>query len=558
VIPLRPLVLIACILLSSGATARGDETPAETSLSESTGSALGDAIPSSEELEAQGAVIGRVSVRVGDVFDTRIEGENGWFYRTANGLHIETRPSVIREQLLFHTGDLFSQRLLTENERILRQNPFLYDAVIVPVGYDGSAVDLEVRTRDVWTLRPGFNFGRAGGANRLSLKLVEKNLLGYGKEVHAEWRDTVDRTSLIFGYNDPHFLHPFTRLSLAYADSSDGQTKAVALEQPFYSLETRRSGGLQLFDNSRDEPRYVLGENVGEFGYREEYYEIRYGRSQGLQQGHAARWSAGITYDRNRFAELPDTPLGGPLPDDRELLYPWLGFEWLEDKFQERRNQDQIGRTEDVLLGLRASGRVGLALQSAGSDRNAMIFSGYMQRGLDLRPGHSVFWNLAASGRLEDGGLANGIFNAGSRYYWQTTPRSKFYAGIDAVLTENLDPEHQLLLGGDSGLRGYPLRYLAGTSRALLTLEQRYYSNWYPFRLFHVGAAVFCDIGRTWGRDVTGFENTELLKDVGLGLRLGSSRSSFGNVIHIDLAFPLDGDQSIDSVQILVETKAGF
>ena len=116
----------------------------------------------------------------------------------------------------------------------------------------------------------------------------------------------------------------------------------------------------------------------------------------------------------------------------------------------------------------------------------------------------------------------------------------------------------QLLLGGDNGLRGYPLRYQAGTARALLTLEQRYYTKWYPFRLFHVGAAAFFDMGRTWGTDVTGLESDGLLKDVGIGLRLGSSRSSFGNVMHIDLAFPLDGGDDIDSVQLLVQTKASF
>ena len=49
-----------------------------------------------------------------------------------------------------------------------------------------------------------------------------------------------------------------------------------------------------------------------------------------------------------------------------------------------------------------------------------------------------------------------------------------------------------------------------------------------------------------------------MLKDVGLGLRLGSSRSAFGNVIHVDLAFPLDGGSDIDSVQFVVETKAHF
>ena len=65
-------------------------------------------------------------------------------------------------------------------------------------------------------------------------------------------------------------------------------------------------------------------------------------------------------------------------------------------------------------------------------------------------------------------------------------------------------------------------------------------------------------MGRTWGSDVAGSENLGLLKDVGIGLRFGSSRSSFGNVIHVDLAFPLDGDDSIDSVQFLIETKASF
>jgi outer membrane protein assembly factor BamA len=114
------------------------------------------------------------------------------------------------------------------------------------------------------------------------------------------------------------------------------------------------------------------------------------------------------------------------------------------------------------------------------------------------------------------------------------------------------------MLGGDNGLRGYPLRYQAGTARALLTLEQRFYTDWYPFRLFHVGAAAFFDMGRTWGTDVTGAGSLGLLKDVGVGLRLGSSRSSFGNVLHVDLAFPLDGTDDIDHVQLLVQTKRSF
>jgi hypothetical protein len=43
-----------------------------------------------------------------------------------------------------------------------------------------------------------------------------------------------------------------------------------------------------------------------------------------------------------------------------------------------------------------------------------------------------------------------------------------------------------------------------------------------------------------------------------VGLRLGNSRSALGNVLHIDLAFPLQGDRSIKSMQIIVETKKSF
>ncbi len=49
-----------------------------------------------------------------------------------------------------------------------------------------------------------------------------------------------------------------------------------------------------------------------------------------------------------------------------------------------------------------------------------------------------------------------------------------------------------------------------------------------------------------------------MLKDIGFGLRLGSSRSALGNVLHFDVAFPLDGDSSISQMQFLVQTKRSF
>lgn len=63
---------------------------------------------------------------------------------------------------------------------------------------------------------------------------------------------------------------------------------------------------------------------------------------------------------------------------------------------------------------------------------------------------------------------------------------------------------------------------------------------------------------RTWGGAPFARPSLGLLRDAGFGLRLGNARSSLGNVIHVDLAFPFDGDPSIKRVQFLVETKQEF
>ncbi|HEX6572111.1 MAG TPA: BamA/TamA family outer membrane protein, partial [Steroidobacteraceae bacterium] len=515
-------------------------------------------LPSGEQLEAAGAVIGEIRIRTEDIFDPTRPDESGWLYRTANKLHINTRKRVVRDQLLFKPGEPYVQRVVQETERILRANEYLYDAVIRPISFDGTTVDLEVRTRDTWTLNPGVNFNRQGGENSGSIELEEKNLLGSGQQLAFGWTSDVDRESLNFDYYDPHFQSTWMRFGVRYSDADDGDTTALRVEQPFYALDARYAGGLYLFDTQLEDTRYAYGDRVGKFQHQQQFYEGYGGWSTGWAQGWVRRWTAGFTYDRNRFEELPDEPLGGPLPEDRTLVYPWLGFDVLQDAFQERNNQDQIERTEDVLVGFRAGARLGFAVDGLGSDRDALLMSLYAQDGWDFGNETSLFLGLTGSGRIEDEGLRNAVLSAEARYYAQTSKRTKFFATVSGTVTEELDADNQLLLGGDTGLRGYPLRYQAGTSLALLTLEERYYTDWYPFRLFHVAGAVFFDVGRTWGSDVTGATSDGLLKDVGLGLRLGSSRSAFGNVVHIDLAFPLDGGDDIDDVQFVIETKSRF
>jgi outer membrane translocation and assembly module TamA len=80
----------------------------------------------------------------------------------------------------------------------------------------------------------------------------------------------------------------------------------------------------------------------------------------------------------------------------------------------------------------------------------------------------------------------------------------------------------------------------------------------YLWRLLRLGGAAFVDVGRAWGGVLPNTANPGWLGDVGFGLRIVSERSSFGTVVHVDVAFPLNRADDISKVQLLVKAKRSF
>ncbi|MGH8286837.1 MAG: BamA/TamA family outer membrane protein [Steroidobacteraceae bacterium] len=198
-------------------------------------------------------------------------------------------------------------------------------------------------------------------------------------------------------------------------------------------------------------------------------------------------------------------------------------------------------------LGFVGDVRAGLATSAFGSDRDAVMLAGNASWAASWRPEQLLSLKGQLGTRVEDGGAQNTDLALTARGYWRWNSRWMSFAGIEGRWTQNLDPDQQVLLGGDNGLRGFPLRFQSGNASALATVEQRLFTSWEPFRLVRVGGAVFFDAGRTWGGP-PGPDSGRWLKDVGVGLRLGNSRSSRGNVIHIDLAMPLDATDRVDGL----------
>jgi len=522
------------------------------------GLAATQGLPSDAELERSGARVGNIEIDNQDVFDPRDPKENRALYRLANRLHIETRPDLIKNQLLFKSDDLYSRRLLDESARILRAQRFFYNAEVIPVRLVDGHVDVRVTTRDVWSLNPGVSFSRGGGKTSYGVEFEELNLLGRGVSVGIAHKSGIDRDVRRIEFVDRHLLGKRIELLASYANNSDGGERRFGLERPFYALDTHFAGGVQIDQLERVDPLYRLGEINTEFSERAHLLDVYGGWSAGLRNGWTQRWLVGYTRDEHTFDALPGRTGTASLPQDRNLAYPWIGFEMVQDDFGTAQNRNQFGRTEDVLMGTRLAGRLGYSSSGFGADRDALIYHAALDRGFALTPRTTLALSSSLDGRLEQGSARDLWFDTTARYYFKQDDHWLLFADLAVSYSHALDLDHQLLLGGDNGLRGYPLRYQGGEQRASFTIEQRYFSDWYPFRLFRVGAALFFDAGRTFGDDPLDTPNYGLLKDIGIGLRLGNSRSGLGNIIHVDLAFPLDGPSDLKAMQFLIETRKEF
>lgn len=517
-----------------------------------------ESIPDAKALEASGAQIGEIILDKRDIFDLSDPAENKWLYRWANRLHIPTRDGVIHNQLLFRAGDNFEQRVLDESARILRANRYIFDAGIEPVNYEDGVVDLRVTTQEVWTLTPDVSFSRSGGENRTALGIEETNLLGRGQLVRLKWIDSVDRTSTQFTFEDRNLGRSWVSTTLVVADNSDGKTGFLSVIRPFHALDSRWTAGGWMSTDDKRTALYRLGNEAAEYRHERDYHTAFAGWSRGLVNGWVRRWSAGVVYDDNQFSPALEPTLPAAIPEDRKLVYPFLGLEILEDDFSTSSNANQMGRTEDFYMGTRLSASLGWADQSLGADRDALIAAASANLGFGSLDETALLLSAVANGRLEDGNTANATLHAAARFYHRQSEKRLFFMTLSGIAGHDLDLDNPVQLGGKSGLRGYPLRYQSGDSKMLFTIEQRYFTDWYPWRLFRVGGAVFFDAGRSWGENPVGEPQLGWLKDVGFGLRFAPTRSSGTKMAHLDIAFPLDGDPSIDSVQILLEAKRSF
>lgn len=504
------------------------------------------------------AKIATINLEQLNVFNTELEEENNALFRFANRAHIQTEPEVITNLLLFESGDKYDARKLAESERLLRQESYLYDARISASENCDGDIDVKVVTRDLWTLLPEVNFSRSGGENKSSFGFRESNLFGWGKRLSFSRTTDSDRSGYLFVYDDPNIFSSRYRGRLEYADNSDGKRHLIELTYPFYAIDTPYSYGILSYSEQREEPLYRSGDKFSEFDQTTDLNSIFVGHSKALSKQWTQRVSLGYVDEQNTFNAIDATT--APLAENRSLSYPYISGHWFEDHFIKVRNFDSIYRTEDLNLGWNIKALLGYSDESLSNDDTRVIYSLAMSKA--HFSGNNTLWrfdtDFAGYWNKEHKQLENFKTTTQIQYYLNTSVDQSWYVKARVQYAKNLTADQQLALGGETGLRGYPMDYQHGDRSFLLSLEKRYYWEYDLLQLFKVGGAGFIDVGRAWFPGDNFDENSQVLKNIGVGLRLAPSRANAGTMIHIDLAAPVAHDDDVDSVQWLVSVKKSF
>ena len=120
----------------------------------------------------------------------------------------------------------------------------------------------------------------------------------------------------------------------------------------------------------------------------------------------------------------------------------------------------------------------------------------------------------------------------------------RYYRRVNGVVTLALNVSYlsdwdasgrnNLILGGNTGIRGYDKYFKTGNRRAVVNVESRFFTNIKILSALF-GAVAFADFGNVW-KDDEEISLKGMHSSVGVGLRIGFEKST-KNIVRIDLAF---------------------
>jgi hypothetical protein len=507
--------------------------------------------------------VNKINIDIDDVFNENDPKENNWLFRTVNRFKIQTEEATIRRDLLFTEGQKIEQYDLDESERILRSRRYLFNTEIIAKDNGDGSQDIDIKTRDVWTTLPYVKYQTAGGSSDWSFGVHETNLLGKGKRLDIVNQQLPERSGNIVIYEDPNTGWHRTSLYTRFEDNDDGTYQEVDLTRPYFQLSTPNAAGIKFVNFEQENIVYDFGRPMGRYRIFADDLEVFWGtKVDWFNNDRIHRINVGAS----RFDHEFESILGYDAidtPENWNADIAWIEYQTVEDQYIKVQKVRHMSEVEDINLGTQFRFRVGYSSSNNVGLNKALYTEMDYNKAHQLTQDQFLFTALAYKGYSSSHGVRGGLASSALGYHWNNVENGQFYVGVNTNNMINGFSEDYMLLGGKSGMRGFPAFFQSGSKTYLVNVEQRYFGQKEWFSLFYLGAAVFYDQGRAWGDNLYAQSYNGTMRDIGVGIRISPTRaykseSGRGYVLHLDVATPLDGPDGIGKTQLLLKVKHEF
>lgn len=489
-----------------------------------------------------GLVIDSIEIENREIFDTNVKGYDNFVFRTANKLHVKTQKSVIERELLFQKGDAFSAVLAEESVRNLRNRYVIYDAWNDIRFLTDSTIVWVVTTVDEWSFAGGFEITREGNEYLYRFGFEERNFLGLNQllsldyiiqEKDDNFFEATFRDNRIFG-------QPYS-INAAYRGNPKSKSEIIAFSRPFYSLAQKYSYGFQVAQASTKNEVFsnslLIADSKSKSDLFASFFSYRFGeRQRNIISTLGYNYNFEKTSDKIISSGAPgDSALAlASFPSDSVYHQFELSFRLVSVDFTTFRKIDGFGYTEDFTLGHTAA--VGYA-RAFNPDFEDHV---YDRLQFDYSFGHSfgneVFYtSFLRSNKFRGGKEHQKLYVVQGNYYHRGPEFMTIAFRAKYLRDWRREGTESLVLGGASGIRGYPTEFRTGEKMGIASLEGRFNPE---VRLFSAvfGFAVFADAGRTWKPNEV-FSLRDFYFSGGVGLRFALDRSSKSRFFRVDLAY---------------------
>ncbi|XQW86644.1 hypothetical protein ACOYR1_07945 [Thalassotalea piscium] len=501
-----------------------------------------------------------------DVFNLN-EKDTLFIHSWANFLHVKTKKrTLINEAAFFLKKCEINELDLDELERHLRSKKYIRNASVKSV--DDSVT---IETWDNWSLLPTLDLSRKGGKNKFAFGIKDRNLFGLGIDAEIEYFNSDQRTGYKFDTSIPLFLHQNIHADVTLSNNNDGTAKAFFLRKDLVSFDTQNAYTIGFSHFNQVDTQYENGVISEQFSHQQRYATLHWQWLDNNSVKDTLRFGVGFTSESHTFSPVDEERFMLPeglstdnlsvqhIPKDREFNYPFVSINYLQKDYIKLTNIHLINHIEDFNFGWNIKASIGTDLSNNGTAPR-LIWEAAIAKGFKFSENSFLFVNAEFEGESysKSNNSNRAVVTLTTEYFHKINPQWSTYFKNTNQFSRNQFLDDPIVLGGDTGIRGFPLQFQHSKHNSQFTFEARYYPHINIYKLLELGAAGFIDTGRAFSPTVKSETPRTWMTSIGVGARLYSTHSSESRVIHFDIIKPLSTNTHVNNIEFRITTKHSF